>query len=55
MTFLLESPWPALVFGIFAEALLGIILLRTGRGVLLWAMAGVGLVVGGASGSSTRW
>lgn len=48
MTIFLESPWPALVIGIFAEAILAIVLLRTGRGVLLWAMIGVGLLVGGA-------
>jgi hypothetical protein len=48
MTIFLESPWPALVIGIFAEAILAIILLRTGRGVLLWAMIGVGLLVAGA-------
>jgi hypothetical protein len=47
MTIFLENPWPALIIGIFAEALLGIILLRTGRGVILWAMGGVGLLVAG--------
>jgi hypothetical protein len=44
MNILLESPWPAIMFGIFGEALLAVILLRTGRGVLLWAMAGVLLI-----------
>jgi hypothetical protein len=41
----LESPWPILLLGIAAEAILAIALVRTGRGVLLWAMIGVGLVV----------
>jgi hypothetical protein len=41
MTTLLESPWPVILFGIAAEVVLGVILLRSGRGVLIWAMAGV--------------
>ncbi len=41
MNILIESPWPAILFGIIGEAILAVILLRTGRGVLLWAMAGV--------------
>ena len=45
MTTLLESPWTVILFGIAAEAVLGIILARTGRGVLIWAMAGVLLLV----------
>ena len=40
-----ESPWPILLLGIVAEAVLAIALFRTGRGVLLWPMAGVGLIV----------
>jgi len=45
MTIFLESPWPAIGIGIFAEALLALILWRTGRGVILWAMGGVLLLV----------
>ena len=41
MTVLFENPMPVILFGIIAEAVLGIALLRTGRGVLLWAMGGV--------------
>ncbi len=44
MTELVESPWPAVLFGIIAMAILGVALVRTGRGVLLWAMLGVLLV-----------
>jgi hypothetical protein len=42
----LESPWPVLVIGLAAEAILAVILVRTGRGVLLGAMAAVAVVVG---------
>ena len=42
----LESPWPILVVGIAAEAILAVMLIRTGRGVLLGAMAAVAAVVG---------
>lgn len=45
MTTLLENPMPLVFFGIIAEAVLGVILLRTGRGVILWAMLGVLLLV----------
>ena len=45
MTALLEDPTPIILFGIVAEAVLGVILLRTGRAVLLWAMAGVLVLV----------
>lgn len=48
--FLLESPWPILIAGIVAEAVLAMMLLRTGRGWLLWAMLGVGAVVIGGVG-----
>lgn len=36
---------PLILFGIAAEAVLGIILLMSGRGVLLWAMGGVLVLV----------
>ncbi|MGA2034405.1 MAG: hypothetical protein ABSG68_19340 [Thermoguttaceae bacterium] len=42
----LESPWPILVFGILAEAILAVALLRSGRGALLWIMLGAAVVVG---------
>ncbi len=42
---LLESPWPILVVGILVEAVLGILLLRSGQGRILWAMIAVGVVV----------
>ena len=45
MTTLFESPWYIIFFGIAAEAVLGIILVRTGRGILIWAMAGVLVLV----------
>ena len=38
---LLEDPTPIIFLGIVVEAVLGVILLRTGRGVLLLAMGGV--------------
>lgn len=41
----LESPWPILLIGIAAEAILVVILLRTGQGRALWAMLGMGLIV----------
>jgi len=41
MTLFVESPWPWLLIGIVAEAVLAVALLRTGRGGLLWAMLGV--------------
>ena len=43
--FLLESPWPILIIGLVVETVLAIALFRTGRGVLLWAMGGVALLV----------
>ena len=44
----LESPWPFLLLGIVAEAVLGLVLLRSGQGKWLWAMVGVGVVaIGG--------
>ena len=45
MTALLEDPLPIILFGIVAEAILGVILFVTGRGVLLLLMGGVLLVV----------
>jgi hypothetical protein len=41
----LESPWPILIFGLAIELFLAIALFRTGRALLLWAIAGVALVV----------
>ena len=41
MNLLLEEYWPWIFFAILGEAILAVALLRTGRGVLLWAMAGV--------------
>ena len=41
MEIFVESPWPAIFFGVIGEAILAVALVRTGRGVLLWAMAGV--------------
>lgn len=40
----LESPWPILVIGIAIEAVLAILLLRTGLGRFLWAMLGVAVL-----------
>lgn len=41
MTVLFENPWWIIFFGIIIEAVLGIMLFKTGRGVLLWVMLGV--------------
>ena len=38
MTWLLESPWPAITIGVVSEIALAIALVRTGRGALLVAM-----------------
>jgi hypothetical protein len=43
MDIFIESPWPFLLIGIVLEAVLGVLLLQTGRGKLLWAMIGVGV------------
>lgn len=44
----LESPWPILLIGIAVEAVLAIMLLRSGQGRILWAMIGAGaLILGG--------
>ncbi len=53
MTTLLEDPRPLLYFGILAEAVLAIVLLRTGRGVLLWVMLGLAVLV--AAGVWVEW
>lgn len=42
MMILLESPWPVLLIGIAVEAVLAIMLLRTGQGRVLWAMVAAG-------------
>ena len=41
MEIFVESPWPAVFFGVVGEAILAVALVRSGRGALLWAMAGV--------------
>ncbi len=41
MTVFLENPIPIVVAGIVLEAILAVVLVRTGRGVILWAMVGV--------------
>jgi hypothetical protein len=41
MTILFENPLRIIFIGIVIEAVLGIVLFRTGRGALLWAMIGV--------------
>ena len=43
--FFLESPWPILIAGLVLEAVLAIVLFRTGRGAVLAVMGGVALVV----------
>ena len=45
MMIFLESPWPILLIGIAVEAVLALLLLRTGQGRWLWTMLGVGLLV----------
>lgn len=45
MAMFLESPWPILVIGIVIEAVLAMMLLRTGQGKLLGAMIGVAAFV----------
>ena len=50
MDALLENPMPIIFAGIAVEAVLGVILVKTGRGVLLLAMIGVlVLVLGGVA------
>ena len=50
MITLLETPIPIILFGIFALAVLGLILLRTGRGVLLGVIIGVAVLVAAGVG-----
>ena len=47
MTALVESPWPAIAFGVIAEVILAIVLLRTGRASVLVGMALVALITAG--------
>jgi hypothetical protein len=42
---MLESPWPILIVGLVLEAVLAIALFVTRRGVMLWAMGAVALLV----------
>jgi len=44
MSWLLEDPTPTLVAAVLAEAVLTVALVKTGRGALLWAIAGVALL-----------
>ena len=53
MTWLLENPLPVVFAGIVVEAILGVMLLRTGRGMLLGVMAGVLLLV--LAGVGLEW
>jgi len=50
MTALLEDPTPALVVGILAAVVLGVALLRTGRGIYLLVLGGVVLATLGFVG-----
>ncbi|MDZ7616811.1 MAG: hypothetical protein U1E05_07400 [Patescibacteria group bacterium] len=45
MTVLLETPLPAILTGIVILAILGVVLIHTGRGIVLAAMGGVVLLV----------
>ena len=47
MTLLLESPWPAIVFGVLAEAGLAIALLKTGQIRVVWMMLATALLCAG--------
>jgi hypothetical protein len=47
MTWLLESPWPALTMGVVVEIVLAIVLVRTGRPAILIAMGVVFLFTAG--------
>ena len=47
MTWLTEDSTPALVLGVLFEAVLVLALVKTGRAWLLYAMLGLGIVVGG--------
>jgi hypothetical protein len=47
MNFFFEGPWPILITGLILEAILVITVVRTGRGAVMLAIAGVGLAIGG--------
>ena len=47
MNWIFEGPWPILLTGLVLEAILLIALVRTGRGALMWAIAGLGLLTAG--------
>jgi hypothetical protein len=47
MTWLVESPWPAVTLGVVLEVALAIVLVRTGRGAVLIAMGLVLLLTAG--------
>ena len=53
MITLLEDPTPIIFLGILAEAVLGVVVLCTGRGVILWAMAAVAVLV--LAGIGLEW
>jgi hypothetical protein len=44
MAIFIESPWPFLLIGIAAEAVLAVLLVQTGRGKFLGAMLGVAVL-----------
>ena len=44
MAWLFETPWPGFFVCLVAALALGVMLLRTGRGQLLWAMAAVAIL-----------
>jgi hypothetical protein len=46
MAFFVENPLRILFIGVVVEAVLGMMLLRTGRGMLLWAMLGAACLFG---------
>jgi hypothetical protein len=46
MSLLFENPLRIIFIGVIVEVILGIVLLRTGRGALLWAMIGVFALTG---------
>jgi hypothetical protein len=45
MEIFVESPWPWLLIGVGVETVLAIVLVRTQRGAVLWAMLAVAAVV----------
>jgi hypothetical protein len=46
MAFFVENPLRILFIGVVVEAVLAMLLLRTGRGILLWAILGVACLFG---------